>query len=85
MEENRQGLELCFLAEEDDQEVRVDQYLAECCEHLSRSYLQKLMKTGAVLVNEKPVKASFTGFLKFDIIHFTLSHSMLNRRMQPLL
>ena len=50
MEENRQGLELCFLAEEDDQEVRVDQYLAECCEHLSRSYLQKLMKTGAVLV-----------------------------------
>lgn len=59
MEENRQGLELCFLAEEDDQEVRVDQYLAECCEHLSRSYLQKLMKTGAVLVNEKPVKASY--------------------------
>lgn len=59
MEENRQGLELCFLAEEEDQEVRVDQYLAECCEHLSRSYLQKLMKTGAVLVNEKPVKASY--------------------------
>lgn len=59
MEENRQGLELCFLAEEDDQEVRVDQYLAECCEQLSRSYLQKLMKTGAVLVNEKPVKASY--------------------------
>lgn len=59
MEENRQGLELCFLAEEEDQELRVDQYLAECCEHLSRSYLQKLMKAGAVLVNEKPVKASY--------------------------
>lgn len=59
MEENRQGLELCFLVEEEDQELRVDQYLAECCEHLSRSYLQKLMKAGAVLVNEKPVKASY--------------------------
>lgn len=59
MEENREGLELHFLAAEEDQELRIDQYLAGCCEHLSRSYLQKLLKAGDVLVNEKPVKASY--------------------------
>lgn len=50
---------LHFLAEEEDQDLRIDQYLAGCCGQLSRSYLQKLMKTGAVLVNERPVKASY--------------------------
>lgn len=51
--------ELRFFVEDEEQDIRIDQYLAERCEHLSRSYLQKLMKAGAVLVNGKPVKASY--------------------------
>ena len=50
---------LSFLVDEEEQETRIDQYLAERCEHLSRSYLQKLMKAGAVLVNAQSVKASY--------------------------
>lgn len=56
MEENRV---LRFFVEDEEQDIRIDQYLAERCGHLSRSYLQKLMKAGAVLANGKPVKASY--------------------------
>ena len=31
--------------------VRIDKYLAEACPDLSRSYIQKLLKSGQVLVN----------------------------------
>ena len=39
--------------------VRIDKYLAEACPDLSRSYIQKLLKDGRILVNGKPVKASY--------------------------
>ena len=39
--------------------VRIDKYLAEACPDLSRSYIQKLLKSGLVLVDGKPVKASY--------------------------
>ena len=38
---------------------RIDKFLAEQCEELSRSFLQKLIRSGGISVNEKPVKASF--------------------------
>lgn len=44
-----------------DQEggLRIDKYLAEAAGQLSRSYIQKLLKDGRILVNGKPVKASY--------------------------
>lgn len=38
---------------------RVDKFLSEQCEEYSRSFLQKLMKSGGVFVDGRPVKASY--------------------------
>ena len=48
-----------FLVSDEDCGVRIDRYLAQVCEGMSRSYLQKLLKTGEVLVNQCAVKASY--------------------------
>ena len=50
-------MEQQFLVEEEDQDIRIDKYLAGLLEGLSRSYIQKLLKTEAVSVNGSPVKA----------------------------
>lgn len=39
--------------------LRIDRFLGSRLEQISRSYLQKLVKDGAVLVNGKPVKSSY--------------------------
>ena len=39
--------------------VRIDKYLAEACPDLSRSYIQKLLKSGQVLVNGSLIKSSY--------------------------
>lgn len=39
--------------------LRIDRFLGNRLEQVSRSYLQKLVKDGAVLVNGKPVKSSY--------------------------
>ena len=39
--------------------VRIDKYLTDTAVQLSRSYIQKLLKEGRVLVNGKTVKASY--------------------------
>lgn len=46
-----------FLAEESGK--RIDAYLAQQMEGLSRSYIQKLLKEKEVLVNHVPVKANY--------------------------
>jgi len=46
-------------AEENVPGERLDKYLGTILTDQSRSYLQKLIKEGAVLVNGKPVKASY--------------------------
>lgn len=48
-----------FLVSEEQEDVRIDRYLTETCEELSRSYIQKLLKNGDVLVGGKAVKASY--------------------------
>jgi len=48
-----------YLVPEEQEDVRIDRYLAESCESLSRSYIQKLLKNGEVLVDGKAVKASY--------------------------
>ena len=45
--------------EEQQEDVRIDRYLAGVCGQLSRSYIQKLLKSGQVLVDGSPVKASY--------------------------
>lgn len=42
-----------------DQGIRIDRYLSEKCEELSRSYLQKLLKEQQITVNKKKVKANY--------------------------
>lgn len=44
---------------EDGITVRIDKYLSDCIEDLSRSYLQKLLKEGRVSVNGQPVKSNY--------------------------
>lgn len=39
--------------------LRIDRYLSERCEDVSRSYLQKLLKNQAVLVQNQPVKSNY--------------------------
>ncbi|MEG0687482.1 MAG: RluA family pseudouridine synthase [Hungatella sp.] len=43
----------------EQQGIRIDRYLTDACETLSRSYLQKLLKTEAVQVNGEPVKPNY--------------------------
>ena len=44
---------------QEEQQMRLDKYLAEQFPEQTRSYLQKLIKEGQVLVNGKTVKAGF--------------------------
>ena len=50
--------ELVYQADEEAAGRRIDSYLAEACEDLSRSFLQKLLKGGQVLCDGRPAKAS---------------------------
>lgn len=47
---------------ENEEGMRLDRYLAEEYEELSRSRIQKLVKDGLIKVNSKPVKASYGFF-----------------------
>ena len=42
-----------------ESDVRIDRYLAKACPELSRSYIQKLLKSGKVLVNGSLIKSSY--------------------------
>ena len=48
-----------FIAEEKDEGLRIDAWLNDADPSLSRSYIQKLIKSGDILVNDQPVKSSF--------------------------
>ncbi len=47
-----------FIVESQEGE-RIDRYLADVMPQSSRSYIQKLIKTQNILVNQEPVKASY--------------------------
>lgn len=53
------GVPQTFTVSQEDQGIRIDRYLAEHCGDVSRSYLQKLLKSESVQVNEKPVKSNY--------------------------
>lgn len=50
---------------------RIDRFLSECNSEVSRSYFQKLIKDGMVVVNNKPVKSnykcSYNDIVEYDI------------------
>lgn len=52
---------------ETENNVRVDKYLADEMNELSRSHIQKLIKEGNVQVNSKPVKANYRLVLDDEI------------------
>ncbi|MEZ3485074.1 MAG: RluA family pseudouridine synthase [Lachnospiraceae bacterium] len=60
----------CFVVENQEGE-RIDRYLSDVLEDRSRSYIQKLIKDHFVIVNQKPVKASYR-LLSGDQVEMTL-------------
>lgn len=54
---NQQLYELT--AEEEDMGIRIDKFIAESLEELTRTYIQKLIQDGLVLVNQNKVKANY--------------------------
>ena len=48
-----------IFAAEEDSGIRIDKYIADSTEDLTRSYIQKLIQEGHVLVNLKAVKANY--------------------------
>lgn len=60
-----------FFTVENQEGERVDRYLSETLEDRSRSYIQKLIKEQYVVVNQKPVKASYR-LLLGDQVEITL-------------
>lgn len=53
------GDAFCFQITEELEEERIDKCISMLIDSLSRSYIQKLIREEAVLVNNVPVKASF--------------------------
>lgn len=53
-----------YFTVENDNDLRIDKYLADEMDDLSRSHIQKLIKEGNIRVNDKPVKANYR--LSFD-------------------
>ena len=53
-----------------DSGLRIDKYLSTVNEQLSRSYIQKLLKSGLVLVDGKPVKASYQWKKRGDLLRY---------------
>lgn len=49
---------LAFIAEEEDNGLRIDKFISQSQEDISRSYIQKLIEDGKVFMNDKPVKAN---------------------------
>lgn len=54
---------------------RIDKFLAEQYENLSRSFLQKLLKSGEVMVGGRPVKASYK-VAEGDLIFFEVPEAV---------
>ena len=69
MEETHNFIELT--PEPEQEGMRLDKYLAESLPEYSRSYLQQLIKSSAVSVNEKAVKASYQAKCG-DFIHIVI-------------
>ncbi len=59
MEQTKDHNFIEFTPETEEENLRLDKYLADSMPDYSRSYIQQLIRDGAVFVNQKPVKASY--------------------------
>jgi 23S rRNA pseudouridine1911/1915/1917 synthase len=50
---------LSYIVTDEEQNIRIDKYLAGKDDRFSRSYLQKLLKEEQILVNDRSVKANY--------------------------
>ena len=50
---------IIFQVEKENAGIRIDKYLSDNTEDISRSYLQKLLKEKSITVNEKEIKANY--------------------------
>ncbi len=64
-----------FQVTEAEEDERIDRYVAELADSLSRSFIQKMIKDGTLLVNGKLVKASYRVQAE-DEISFTLPEAV---------
>jgi 23S rRNA pseudouridine1911/1915/1917 synthase len=55
--------------------IRIDRYLTDRNEDLSRSYLQKILKDGGVLINGKTVKSNYK-VVNGDVIELTVPEAV---------
>lgn len=67
--------EFRFQITEDMEDERIDKCVSMLVDSLSRSFIQKLIKDGSVLVNEKPVKGSYKVKTDDEVV-FTLPESV---------
>ena len=67
--------EFCFEIEQENEGIRIDRFISDNIDFLTRSYLQKMMKDGCVFVNEKVVKPSY-GLKTGDRIRFSVPDSV---------
>lgn len=58
----------------DESGERIDKFLSRNCENLSRSYIQKLLKDGNIIVNKLAVKANYK-IASGDVIHIQIPES----------
>ena len=74
--------ELRFEIAEDMEDERIDKCISLLVEELSRSFIQKLIKDGNVLVNGKPVKGSFRVKCEDEVVFSVL---MIDRHLLPVI
>ena len=48
-----------YYVDEESADVRVDKYLSDLLPDLSRTFIQKLLKSGHILVNNNPCKSKY--------------------------
>lgn len=60
-----------FTIQKEEEGTRIDKYIAEQCDSISRSYIQKLIKEDRVFVNDKIIKANYQ-LTEGDVIVFDI-------------
>ena len=69
-----------ILADENNEGIRIDLFLSDILKDVSRSKIQKLIKDGAVLVNNKIVKSSYVikegDFIELEISDVSIAKPM---------